>query len=202
MSNPGEMQFPQRRNQETMTTTTPTRSPNSGTTPAIAAILLISAAASAFLFWLIYFHPAIDVSGKELTFLPALDAVLNACATVALITGYRFIRSRRIAAHRRAMITAFAFSTLFLVCYIGNYALHGESHYPGHSILRTIYLCILASHILLSIVALPLVLITFFFSLSGRIPMHRKVARWTFPIWLYVSVTGVIVFAIFAAAKP
>jgi putative membrane protein len=184
-----------------MTTTAPTRTSNFGTAPAIAAILLISAAASAFLFWLIYFHPALDVTGKELAFLPALDAVLNACATIALLTGYRFIRARRIVAHRRAMITAFAFSTLFLVCYIGNYALHGESHYPGHSMLRAIYLAILASHILLSIVALPLVLITFFFSLSGRIPMHRKVARWTFPIWLYVSVTGVIVFAMFAAAK-
>lgn len=184
-----------------MTTATRTSAPRSGTGPAIAAILLISAAASTFLFWLIYFHPALDVTGKELAFLPGLDAVLNACSTIALVIGYRFIRARRITAHRRAMITAFAFSTLFLVCYIGNYALHGESHYPGHSIVRTIYLAILASHILLSIVALPLVLITFFFSLSGRIPMHRRVARWTFPIWLYVSVTGVIVFAMFAAAK-
>ena len=99
------------------------------------------------------------------------------------------------------MITAFAFSTLFLVCYVGNYALHGESHYPGHSIARIIYLAILVSHVLLSMVALPLVLVTFFFSLTGRIPAHRKVARWTFPIWLYVSVTGVIVYAMLAAAK-
>jgi putative membrane protein len=182
-------------------TTAPTSTPRSGTGTAIAAILLISAAASLFLFWLIYVHPALDVSGKELAFLPALDAILNGCAAVAILMGYRFIRARRIVAHRRAMITAFAFSTLFLVCYIGNYALHGESHYPGHSLLRTVYLVILASHILLSIVALPLVLITFFFSLSGRIPMHRKLAHWTFPIWLYVSVTGVIVFAMFAAAK-
>ena len=99
------------------------------------------------------------------------------------------------------MITAFAFSTLFLVSYIGNYALHGESHYPGHSLIRVVYLTILVSHVLLSMVALPLVLITFFLSLTGRIPIHRKVARWTFPIWLYVSVTGVIVYAMLAAAK-
>ena len=184
-----------------MTATTPSSASRSGTGPAIAAILLISAAATAFLFWLIYFHPALDVTGKELTFLPALDAVLNGCATVALLMGYRFVRARRIAAHRRAMITAFAFSTLFLVCYIGNYALHGESHYPGHSLMRIVYLAILVSHVLLSMVALPLVLVTFFFSLSGRIPIHRKVARWTFPIWLYVSVTGVIVYAMLAAAK-
>jgi putative membrane protein len=184
-----------------MTTTAPTSAPTSGTAPAIAAILLISAAATTFLFWLIYFHPALDVTGKQLAFLPALDAILNGCAAVALLMGYRFVRAHHIKAHRRAMITAFAFSTLFLVCYIGNYALHGESHYPGHSLLRIVYLTILISHVLLSMVALPLVLVTFFFSLTGRIPTHRKVARWTFPIWLYVSVTGVIVYAMLAAAK-
>jgi putative membrane protein len=115
--------------------------------------------------------------------------------------GYRFIRAHRIVAHRRSMIVAFAFSTVFLVCYVGNYALHGESHYPGHSLIRTVYLIILVSHVLLSMVALPLVLVTFFFSLTGRISIHRKVARWTFPIWLYVSVTGVVVYAMLAAAK-
>jgi putative membrane protein len=166
--------------------------PQSSTRPAIAAILVISAAATAFLFWLIYVHPAPDAASVRLTFLPALNALLN---------GYTFIRSRRIKAHRAAMLTAFAFSTLFLVCYITNYALHGESHYPGHSLVRIIYLVILTSHVLLSVIALPLVLVTFFFSLTGRIPTHRKVARWTFPIWLYVSVTGVIVYAMLAAAR-
>ena len=175
--------------------------PQSSTRPAIAAILLISAAATAFLFWLIYFHPALDVTGKELAFLPGLDAVLNGFAAITLVIGFNFVRRRNIKAHRRAMITAFAFSTLFLVCYIGNYALHGESHYPGHGLLRMVYLTILVSHVLLSMVALPLVLVTFFFSLTGRIPTHRKVARWTFPIWLYVSVTGVIVYAMLAIAK-
>lgn len=184
-----------------MTTTAPTSAPRSGTGRAIAAILFISAAASLFLFWLIYFHPALDVTGRELSFLPALNAILNALAATALVVGYRLIRAHRIKAHRAAMITAFAFSTLFLVSYIGNYALHGESHYPGHGLLRVVYLVILVSHVLLSMVALPLVLITFFFSLTGRIPIHRKVARWTFPIWLYVSVTGVIVYAMLAAVR-
>jgi len=175
--------------------------PQSSTRAAIAAILLISAAATAFLFWLIYFHPALDVTGRELSFLPALDAVLNAFAATALVLGFRYVRNRNIKAHRTAMIAAFAFSTMFLVCYIGNYALHGESHYPGHGLLRVTYLTILVSHVLLSMVALPLVLVTFFFSLTGRIPTHRRVARWTFPIWLYVSVTGVIVYAMLAIAK-
>jgi putative membrane protein len=184
-----------------MNTAAPASRPQSGAGPAIAAILAISAAATIFLFWLIYFHPALDVTGRELSFLPALNAVLNALAATALVIGYRFIRNHRIKAHRRSMITAFAFSTLFLISYVGNYALHGESHYPGHSVIRIVYLVILISHVLLSMVALPLILITFFFSLSGRIPIHRKVARWTFPIWLYVSVTGVIVYAMLAIAK-
>ena len=99
------------------------------------------------------------------------------------------------------MITAFVFSTLFLVSYILHHALHGDVRYPLHGAFRTFYLCLLASHILLAVVALPLVLITFFFSLSGRIPQHRKVARWTFPLWLYVSVTGVITYVMLRLAQ-
>lgn len=91
------------------------------------------------------------------------------------------------------MLTAFGFSTLFLASYITNHALHGDQLFAGRGAVRVVYLSILGSHILLTVVALPLVLITFFFSLSGRFPQHRKVARWTFPLWLYVSVTGVIV---------
>ena len=88
----------------------------------------------------------------------------------------------------------------FLVSYIVNHALHGDTRFPtGHATIRAVYLMILASHIFLSIVALPMVLITFFFSLSGRFPMHKRVARYTFPIWLYVSVTGVVVFVLLQA---
>lgn len=181
--------------------TTKTLSQSSGTRPYIAAILAVSLVATLFLFWLIYVHPATDAGNVKLTYLPALCALFNGCSACALLIGFTFIKARKIGAHRNAMLTAFAFSTLFLVCYIINYSLHGESHYPGHSLIRTIYLCILASHVLLSVVALPMVLITFFFSLTGRIPMHRRIARWTFPIWLYVSVTGVIVWAMFAAAR-
>ncbi len=180
--------------------------PSSNTRLAIVAILAISAAATLFLFWLIYVHPAPDAASARLTFLPALNALFNGLSAAALLIGYTFIRARRdqpkrIQAHRAAMLTAFLFSSIFLASYIVNYALHGESHYPGHSLLRTVYLMILASHVLLSVVALPLVLTTFFFSLTGRIPAHRKIARWTFPIWLYVSVTGVVVYAMLAAAR-
>ena len=174
--------------------------PRSGIRPAIAAILGISAAATAFLFWLIYVHPAAATS-TQYAFLPALNALLNGLSATALLFGYTFIRARRIKAHRAAMITAFAFSTLFLVSYILHHALHGDVRYPAHAALRSVYLPLLASHIVLAIVALPLVLVTFFFSLSGRIRQHRKVARWTFPLWLYVSVTGVVTYIMLRLAQ-
>jgi putative membrane protein len=183
-----------------MTTALKAGSPQSSTRPAIAVILVISAAATLFLFWLIYVHPAAATS-TQYAFLPALNAILNGLAATALLIGYVFIRSRRIRAHRRAMITAFAFSTLFLVSYIAHHALHGDVRYPLHAAFRSIYLPLLASHIILAIVALPMVLVTFFFSLTGRIPQHRKIARWTFPIWLYVSVTGVITYVMLRLAQ-
>jgi putative membrane protein len=167
---------------------------NASPRSAIVAILGISVAASLFLLWLIYLHPAADSAGTRFTFLPALNALLNGLAATALLIGYTFIRAHRINAHRNAMFTAFGFSTLFLLSYIAHHALHGDVRYPIHAAFRTPYLLLLSSHIILAIIALPLVLITFFLSLTGRIAIHRKVARWTFPIWLYVSITGVITY--------
>jgi putative membrane protein len=184
-----------------MGATATTSQSRANTRPAILAIMAISAAASLFLFWLIYKHPAADVSRVKLPFLPALNAVLNGLSATALLVGYTFIRARKIAAHRASMITAFIFSTLFLVSYILHHYLHGDVRYPHEAALRSFYLLLLASHILLAIIALPLILITFFFSLSGRIPQHRKVARWTFPIWLYVSITGVITYVMLRLAQ-
>jgi putative membrane protein len=174
--------------------------PRSSTRPAIAAILAISAGATIFLFWLIYIHPA-AASSSQYAFLPALNALLNGLSATALLIGYTFIRARRIRAHRASMMTALGFSTLFLVSYILHHALHGDVRYPADAALRPIYLPLLASHIVLAVVALPLVLVTFFFSLTGRIPQHRKVARWTFPLWLYVSVTGVVTYMMLRLAQ-
>lgn len=181
-------------------TTTPTSASRSGTGTAIAAILLISAAASLFLFWLIYIHPA-AASSAQFAFLPALNAILNGLAAVALLIGYTFVRARQIERHRAAMISAFVFSTLFLVSYILHHYLHGDIYYPPHAAFRTFYLWLLASHIVLATVALPLILTTFFFSLTGRIPQHRKIARWTLPLWLYVSVTGVVTYVMLRLAQ-
>lgn len=177
----------------------PTATPSTG--PAIAALLAVSALATIFLFWLIYIHPAADRESVRFAFLPALNALLNGFSATALLCGYTFIRGHRVAAHRASMISAFAFSTLFLISYILHHALHGDVRYPVHAPLRMVYLPLLASHILLATVCLPLILITFFFSLSGRIPQHRKIARWTFPLWLYVSITGVITFLMLRLAQ-
>jgi putative membrane protein len=172
------------------------------TPPAIiAAIIAISVIASLFLFWLIYFHPPAYVTGTHLLFLPALDALLNALAAIALVIGFLFIRAQNVAAHRASMFTAFIFSSLFLVAYITNYALHGEMHFQGQGTIRWVYFPLLISHIILAVVVLPMILITFFLSLSGRFPAHRRLARWTFPIWLYVSITGVIVYAMLATFR-
>ncbi len=168
----------------------------------IAAIIGISAAASAFLVWLVYYHAPIDVQGTQLAFLPALNALLNSLSAVALVLGYRYIRAREITQHRNAMFAAFFFSSLFLVSYITNHALHGDAHFPGHGAARFIYLWILLTpHILASVIALPMILVTFFFSLTGRFIMHKGIARYTFPLWLYVSVSGVVVYAMLAAYK-
>jgi putative membrane protein len=161
---------------------------------AILAICAISAGAVAFLLWLIYARQAPVEFASRLTFLPALNALLNGLSATAILSGLFFISRRRIAAHRNAMLVAFCFSSLFLVSYITNHALHGETRYPVDVAHRSLYLVILSSHVSLSILALPLVLVTFLLSLTGRFAMHKRIARFTFPIWLYVSVTGVVVF--------
>ena len=173
---------------------------NENRTP-LSIVAAIIAIASLFLCWLVYYHAPADVTGTHLLFLPTLNALLNALSAIALVIGFCFIRARRVSEHRAAMFTAFVFSSLFLVTYITNHALHGDMRFQGPCAIRYIYFPLLISHIGLSVVALPMILITFFLSLSGRFPAHRRLARFTFPIWLYVSVSGVIVYALLAAYR-
>lgn len=175
--------------------------PKQSVSAPIVAIIGVSVAATLFLFWLIYVHPASDAAAVRYTFLPNLNALFNGLSAIALLVGFYFIRTRRIAAHRASMMTAFVFSSLFLACYIANHALHGDTLYPVHNnVYYGAYLPILISHIVLATVALPIVLITFYLSLSRRFAAHRKLARFTFPLWLYVSVTGVVVRVMLVAA--
>ncbi|MEO0814684.1 MAG: DUF420 domain-containing protein [Myxococcota bacterium] len=159
----------------------------------VFAILAVSAAAVAFLFWIIYFKPG-TARAEGNSVLPAVNATLNAASALCVAIGTVLIRRKQHQAHATAMVAAFAFSAAFLVCYIVYYWLHGNTVFTGQGWIRPVYFSILISHILLSIVALPMVLTTFYFSVTKQFSRHRPIARWTYPLWLYVSVTGVVVF--------
>ena len=160
--------------------------------------LIVSAAAVAFLFWLLYARHA-GGEASSLSFLPAVNAGLNATTTLFLLRGWFAIKSGNRALHAFCQKIAFVVSSVFLVCYIVYHSVHGDSHFLGQGIIRPVYFFILISHICLSVLALPMILATFFFALSGKFTTHRKLARLTFPVWLYVSVTGVVIFAVLKA---
>jgi len=126
--------------------------------------------------------------------LPALNATLNAIAAVLLVTGYVLIRRGRIRQHRRVMLAAFTTSALFLVSYVTYHANAGSRPFAGQGPIRIVYFCILISHVILAAAILPLALITLTHGLRERFDRHVPIARWTLPIWLYVSVTGVVVY--------
>ncbi|MEX0332193.1 MAG: DUF420 domain-containing protein [Puniceicoccaceae bacterium] len=160
---------------------------------AITSILVVSAAAIAFLFWIIYGVES-SADASKWAFLPATNALLNACSASALVIGIYHIRRGNKRAHGLSMATAFAASSLFLVGYIIHHTLHGDTRFLTTGWLRPTYFFILITHIVLSIVVLPMVLTTLFFATTKRWNAHRALARWTWPLWLYVSVTGVLVF--------
>jgi putative membrane protein len=159
------------------------------------AIIALSAVIAASLIWLIYFKGKVAAPDWVST-LPAVNATCNSLSALCLVMGYINIRRRNIAVHKRYMLTATAFSGLFLVSYIVYHFFHGDTLFPGHGWIRPVYFSILISHIGLSMIALPLILATLWFGLRSEFRFHKRIARWTFPIWLYVSVTGVVVFAI------
>ncbi len=130
----------------------------------------------------------------SVTDLPALNALLNLTAAVLLIVGWRFIKARRIDAHRRTMIAAFCTSAVFLVSYLTYHAEVGSKPFPGTGLLRVIYFSVLIPHILLAAAILPLALVTLQRGLARSDAAHRRIARITLPIWLFVSVTGVVVY--------
>jgi len=133
-------------------------------------------------------------AGLSLHQLPALNAALNGTSAVLLFIGWRMIRTGNVAAHRACMLAAFAVSAAFLVSYLYYHAHVGSVRFPVPGAWRTAYLCLLASHTLLAAVIVPLILRALYLALRGRFDQHRRVARWTFPMWMYVSVTGVLVY--------
>jgi putative membrane protein len=130
----------------------------------------------------------------QVTDLPALNASLNAVAALFLVAGYAFIKAGRRQAHKRCMLTALTVSALFLVSYVTYHYNAGSRPFPGQGVVRVVYFAILIPHVLLAAAVLPLALWTTARGLRAEYDRHVKVARWTLPLWLYVSVTGVIVY--------
>jgi putative membrane protein len=129
-----------------------------------------------------------------LTDLPTLNAVLNSLSAGLLIAGYAFIRKGQIQKHLICMVSAFIVSCLFLVSYLIYHYHVGSMRYQGTGFIRTVYFTILISHTILAALIVPLILRTLYLAVRGRFDVHRRWARWTFPLWLYVSITGVIIY--------
>ncbi|MFL6245562.1 MAG: DUF420 domain-containing protein [Thermoanaerobaculia bacterium] len=129
-------------------------------------------------------------------FFPPLNASLNALSGIFLLIGYSLIRRRKIQQHKRFMLAACTSSVLFLICYVTYHSIRGGvvTKFAGTGFWRTFYLTMLASHTILAVVILPLAILSVYNGLKMRVPQHRRVARWTFPLWMYVSVTGVLVY--------
>ena len=126
--------------------------------------------------------------------LPTLNAALNATSGVLLLAGWLLVRRGRTQAHRRCMLGAFAASCLFLVSYVAYHAQAGSRPFTGQGAVRAIYFAILITHVVLAAVIVPLALVTLARALRGDYASHRRIARWTFPVWMYVSVTGVVIY--------
>jgi uncharacterized membrane protein YozB (DUF420 family) len=126
--------------------------------------------------------------------LPHLNAMLNTTSALLLLAGYRFIRRGQILAHRNCQVSAVVTSTVFLISYLTYHYYHGATRFTGQGLVRPLYFTILTTHTILAVVIVPLILITLYRASRGDFIRHRRIARWTLPLWLYVSVTGVIVY--------
>ncbi|MCX8112573.1 MAG: DUF420 domain-containing protein [Bacteroidia bacterium] len=145
--------------------------------------------------------PRLDV-GVDTSFIPRLNALINTAVSVLLITGYWLIQRKLIHLHRKVMLIALGLSVLFLVLYVLYHLTHEEVRYGGTGWMRGLYLFILITHIGLSVFVVPMALFTVYPALLGRYSNHKKLARWTFPLWLYVSVTGVLVYVFLSPYYP
>jgi putative membrane protein len=158
----------------------------------LAVNALVSTLALSFIAYVLLRKTASD--GPDLRFLPAVNAGFNALSASCLVLGYIAIRRRSVSLHRICMVTAFAFSSLFLVGYLIYHSVHGDTKFAGTGAVRAVYLGLLGSHIVLSITVVPLALTSFWLAFTRSFVRHRRLNRIFLPIWLYVSVTGVLLF--------
>jgi len=159
---------------------------------------LLSGGALAFIAFIL-FREAGAPGDRDLSFMPAVNAVFNTLATCALVLGFIAIRKKAVPLHRACMVSAFAFSALFLIGYLAYHYVHGDTKFTGVGPIRTVYFVILVSHIVLSISVVPLALTSFYFAFTRSFARHRRLNRVFLPIWLYVSVTGVLIFLMLRA---
>jgi putative membrane protein len=185
--------------------TTAAASPNSRTRSDTSFYIfnaIVSLAALGFLGWLLLLRRGGAGVGVDLRFLPAVNACLNATAAALLTLGWIAIKQKRVRLHKFTMVSAFAASALFFVCYAIYHYAHGDTRYQGEGPLRTVYFVVLITHIVLSASVPPLALTSFYYAWRKRFATHRKVTRVTVPIWLYVSVTGVLIFFMLRGSAP
>ncbi len=168
-------------------------SPRSSRNP-MPWILAVSSAVTAFLVWWIYLKTPGAAEAPWIEALPALNATFNTLAALCLTMGFLAIRRKRKTVHLRFMIAALVFSALFLCSYLTYHHFHGDTPFPGEGWVRPIYFAVLISHIVLSVMMLPMIFATLTFAARRQFASHKKIARFTLPIWLYVSVTGVVVY--------
>jgi len=154
---------------------------------------VVSISAVGFLGWLLLVRDGGGVAA-DLGFMPGVNAALNATSATLLLLGLAAIRSGRRDLHKRLMVSAFAASAVFLVGYVLYHYAHGDTPYRGEGALRVLYFAVLITHVVLSIAMLPMILTTFYLAARERFSAHKKLAKWTLPIWLYVSVTGVVIY--------
>ena len=165
--------------------------------PVIIALSIIIPLAVAILFALPD-DMKLQLGGFDARSLPFFHAVLNGSTAILLVTGYVLIRQKKIKLHRAVMLTAFSLSAIFLISYVITHISTPDAHFGGEGAIRYVYFFILISHIILSIPVLPLAMFAIYRGWNGEIAKHKKVVRFTFPVWLYVAITGVLVYIFMA----
>jgi putative membrane protein len=161
---------------------------------------IVSAVALAVLAYLLLIRGGSQDGGQSLAFMPAVNAGFNATSAVLLTLGVLAIRKKRVRQHQMLVIGAFASSLLFLAGYLAYHYAHAETKYPGSGLGRTLYLLLLASHVILSVPVVPLCLAAFYYALTRRFDTHKRITKILYPVWLYVSVTGVVVYFLLRSA--
>lgn len=173
--------------------------PRENLRPVINGIVGVSGLVCVFLLWFIYYMPRREPDPAALNFLPAVNAGLNGMAALCITTGLVAIKLGKRRVHITMMATALTLTALFLVSYLTYHYLHGDTKFLGEGALRFVYFFVLISHVVATIFALPLILCAVFFALTRRFELHKRVTKYTAPIWLYVSVTGVAIYFLLKA---